>query len=183
MYRRIALLLTACVTVWTVTISSSYAQVSPDGSARVAEPIPQPAFHSPGAAAGFAALGAGAGVGLMYFSLEDESIGLALLGMLTITVGASLGHFYTGESTRAWWHIGVRGAMLMGTVMSVFASNEELALGFAAAFVGTGLYSILDAPLSALRANKRARRLRLTPTVLRAPDQRQVMGLALTGRF
>lgn len=152
-----------------------------------AQPAPKQFFYSAGASAGFSVLATGAGIGLSLYGLEQGSLGLFILGFAGMTIGPSAGHFYTREYKRAWLGVGLRAGALLLMIVSGQSDSEELGILAGYAFMGLGIYSLIDSPFSAWRANRRerarARQLTLTPAIIPRPGQRSAMGLALRGSF
>jgi hypothetical protein len=158
-----------------------------------------PEGKSPVTALSLSMLGTAAGVGMMAVGSGTDSGGLGLLGVATIVVGPSLGHFYAGETERGLALTGVRagggGVMVAGAfwlLLECFPFLTECEGGAGPAIVmstglavvaGSALYSIYDAPRAARRQNARARRLVLTPAPVVGPDHSSGFGLHLSGRF
>lgn len=157
-----------------------------------------------GLSLGSTAVLTGVGIGLVA-SHQQHDTGLAELGGATAVVGLSLGpavgHLYTGD----YWHAlgtslgrGVAGTMAVAGFVGQLCIFEPCqppdwakpvmwigALGWA----GLTVYDLIDAPLSALRFNERARtaELGLAPVVLAPPaghpEAGPALGMGLSGRF
>ncbi len=175
-----------------------------------AEPAPELAAELPqrcwglalGLSMGSTALLSGVGFGLSMGGYEDAGLALSLLGNI---VGPSVGHIYTGQ----YWHAlgtslgrgAATGIMLAGLMhtdflASVFGREPDapawawpVTLLGAAGVLGLTIYDYVDAPLSAVRFNERARgaQLSLAPLVLQPPAGRPeagpALGMGLSGRF
>ena len=145
---------------------------------------PRPPYYSPGAAAGFSALGIGAAAYLLYRSADDNEEGMAFFAITVSLFSPSAGHWYTGDTGRAWTGVGLRSASALLFFVAIGAENEILGIGSIAAYLGVTAYNLVDAPFSAVRMTRRARRQwRLAPTVIRDVHRRRATGLSLIGRF
>ena len=96
------------------------------------------------------------------------------LGITAYLAGPSIGHFYAGESGRAWIGIGVRGLIGIGTA-AAFASliaegssndSEALSIGLLTAGVAAMVVDIVTAPGSARAHNEKVRRMSLGPALV-----------------
>lgn len=156
---------------------------------------------SPGLALALSLLGTGAGVAALFAASEVEDGELVgTLGVAALVVGPSLGHFYAGEPDRGVRHAALRlGAVAtMGAGLALFFSSpcafgsenecpetrEDLGLTIfvAGALLGAGsaVYSIIDAPFAARRAN---RALIVTPAPIVGPARSTGLGLTLATPF
>lgn len=181
------------------------APAEPAGEAR-SQPAAEPPQRSWGLALGLSmgstVLLSGIGFGLSMGGYEDAGLAFSLLGSI---VGPSVGHIYTGQ----YWHalgtslgrgaasgIMVAGLMHSDLLAPMFGQEPErpawavpLMLLGAAGLVGLTIYDYVDAPLSAVRFNERARgaQLSLAPLVLQPPAGRPeagpAVGMGLAGRF
>jgi hypothetical protein len=159
-----------------------------------------PDDKNPGTALGVSLLGTAAGVGLMMAGAKNDSGALGLVGLATVVVGPSFGHFYAGEARRGLTQSAVRagsfGVMLVGGIWLLgdcFLLSDEpcdagpgpAVLMAAGLVVGTSAaaYSIYDAPHAARRQNARARRLVLAPGPMAGPDHSSGFGLHLGGQL
>ena len=126
---------------------------------------------------------------------EKEIAPVYLVGVAGMLAGPSLGHFYTRDWKRALIPTGLRaaglGIAIYGFLGGDFSSDSDvtrtnpyLAVGGLLLLVGSGVYSIVDAPRSARRGNRRSKTT-MTLTMTRIPDAdgNRVAGLSLTGRF
>lgn len=159
---------------------------SADESVSTPSPAPRPYYYSPGAAAGFAALATGASFGLIFLAGTQQSTGLVGLGFVALTIAPSAGHFYTRDR-RGWITLGLRSLSFLMLLAGAGGDADALGAVGAFAYFGVGLYSLIDAPFSAARANRRerrrARQLTFMPTVIPINGQRSTMGLGLSGSF
>lgn len=166
----------------------------------IASTSAMPDDKNPDTALGVSLLGTAAGVGLMMAGAKSDTTTLGLVGLATVVVGPSFGHFYAGEAGRGLTQSAVRagsfGVMLVGGIWlladCLSLSGEPCDAGpgpallmAAGLVVGTSsaAYSIYDAPRSARRRNVEARRLVLAPAPMAGPDHSSGFGLHLGGRF
>lgn len=117
---------------------------------------------------------------------EEEIVPLAIVGSVGMLVTPSLGHIYT----RDWWRALVpMGLRVVGVVSMVTSGTGDVVrsgqlAGGALLFLSATAYSIIAAPRSARRANRKLQqRLGVTPTSMADAAGRNTMGLALTGSF
>jgi hypothetical protein len=131
-------------------------------------------------------------------STENEL--LAYAGVVGVLVGPSMGHVYTQDWRGALIGTGLRvagtGLVVAGAAAalgSTYAHEEDdtsgdggaavLMLGGALTFVGGTIYSIVDAPHSAERANKRQGNLSLSPAPIQGPDRSTGWGAMIQATF
>lgn len=136
-----------------------------------------------------------ASAGLIYLGSSSESKSATTLGLVGLALGPSLGHAYTGHWGGVGLGMGIRAAGAGVAVMSVpvllGTRSVETALTFAVAggLVGVAgtAYSIIDAPFSAKRANKKHNQklegLTLTPAPIQGPSQSTGWGAQLAMTF
>ena len=110
----------------------------------------------------------------------------ATLGVAAYLAGPSIGHFYSGQSRRAWFGIGLRGLIGLGftatlvTLIDEGSQNDQGALSVALLAVGAGavVADIVTAPRSASIHNEKVRRMSIsTALVGGAPGIRVNLGL------
>ena len=108
------------------------------------------------------------------------------LGIAGYLAGPSIGHFYAGETRRAWIGVGVRGLIGIGfgaalvTLLDEGSGNDQNAVGvaFLAAGAGAMVADIVTAPRSARIHNEKVRRMSIGPaSVGGAPGIRVDLGL------
>ncbi|MGE0549037.1 MAG: hypothetical protein AB7O24_18750 [Kofleriaceae bacterium] len=144
--------------------------------------------------AGAALLGA-----TMYQTDPESRQHLGLAGLAVVTVGPSIGHFYSGEVGRGALSTGIRvgalGVSALGMSMALsdlFCSSDchdgeadagvAIMLGGLALATGAAIYDIADAPSAARRANVRAARGgQLTVVPKLSPNGSA--GMAVVGTF
>ena len=164
-------------------LPSAYAQTPESGG----EP------YSPGTSLVLSLAGTGAGVGLMALAFETENEGLLWSGVAVGVIGPSAGHFYTRDFTRAFVHSTVRGVgslMVVWGLASALADDTSsnngdsalLVLGGLGLYAGSTIYSIWDAPSSAIRANQRYQ-VMVAPAPVIGPNRSVGMGLTLGASF
>ena len=108
------------------------------------------------------------------------------LGITAYLAGPSIGHFYAGQSGRAWIGIGVRGLIGIATAAAFVslidegsANNQEaLSVGLLTAGVAAMVVDIVTAPGSARAHNEKVRRMSIGPaSVGGAPGIKVELGL------
>ena len=130
--------------------------------------------------------------------ISDSDLTSAFLfGELSLLVTPSAGHLYTHDWRRAALGMGIRtGGLVLFVrgVLSEFAFDDcvqqcdnplqPLIFGGLAILAGGVLYSLIDAPASARRQNKKSRQqLMLAPMIHRDPNGRFQVGAQLGLRF
>lgn len=93
------------------------------------------------------------------------------LGIAGYLAGPSIGHFYAGQTRRAWIGVGIRGLIGLGfgaalvTLVDEDNGNDQDALAFAMLAAGAGavVADILTAPRSARIHNEKVRRMSIGP--------------------
>jgi hypothetical protein len=162
--------------------------------AAAAETDTPPARKKPGEAAmrslaGTFLCGAGAGLSVAMLSAggdrdaDDRPMRTpgAVIGAVSAAVcvvGPSAGHFYAGESGRAWISSGVRAGglvLLAAGLPGTFTdsrddNNRALVTAGLVVVGGSMLYGIIDGPRAVGRHNRRLRDLQVTPIAIRARD-------------
>lgn len=190
------------VAILLVVASPLAAQAQPGESGEAASPSP-PADDgedvSPGAAFGLSLAGTAVGWGGLLIAAEVDSPALGWVAVGGILVGPSLGHFYAGEVRRGLGHTAIRvgaGAIfVVGAVTTVsdclFTEENEcegspgplIMLGGAVLGAGSTIYSLVDAPRAATRANQKRRNLLITPAPVVGPDRSTGLGLLVGSSF
>lgn len=146
--------------------------------------------YSPGLALTAPIVATAVSVGLTSFAASEDSDTAAVVGLIGLAVGPSVGHIYTRDWTGALVGTGLRtgGAltMLWGVAMSINTDSDKgvpLMIAGGAAAIGGTLYSIVDAPYSAMRANEKQHSLRIVPAPVQGPLQTTGWGANLGMTF
>ncbi|HEU5057468.1 MAG TPA: hypothetical protein VFU21_13120 [Kofleriaceae bacterium] len=155
--------------------------------------------RSPGVALGLSLAGTAAGYGALLAAVQADSEALGWVAFGGMIVGPSLGHFYSGEVGRGLGHSGIRlgaaGIIVIGGAIAFsdcFFTEEEqcdgsagplIMLGGAVLGVGSTVYSIVDAPRAASRANASRPRLVITPAPVVGPERSTGFGLQVGSSF
>jgi hypothetical protein len=175
------------------------ARAQPGAAAPPSPPVADSEEVSPAAAFGLSLAGTAVGWGGLLMAAEVDSEALGWVAVGGILVGPSLGHFYAGEVGRGLGHTGIRlgaGAIFVVgaaiTFSDCFFTEEEecdgssgplIMLGGAALGAGSTIYSIVDAPRAATRANQKRRRFVITPAPLVGPERSTGLGLLVGSSF
>ncbi len=164
---------------------------------------PQPALsesqaepYSPGIALATPALLTAASVGAFAVGMSEDNGNIAFAGLVGMLVSPSLGHVYTGDYRGALIGAGLRvagtGLVVVGAATALAGAfnaegqdsdGDALILGGALTIVGGTIYSIVDAPYSAKRANKKRRNLSLSPAPIQGPNRRTGWGVMMQASF
>ena len=126
--------------------------------------------------------------GALYGSIESDFGPGALLGGVGVLVGPSLGHVYTGDTTRTVLPIIGRTVGLVTMLVGGWRNDDQhanttLTVG-RVLFFGSTAYSVIDSYRSAARRNARKqRRFTITPGPVVGPTQSTGIGLMLGGAF
>jgi membrane associated rhomboid family serine protease len=108
------------------------------------------------------------------------------LGITAYLAGPSIGHFYAGETRRAWIGVGLRGVIGLGFAAALVTLADEdpendlsaLGVGLVAAAGGAMVVDIVTAPRSARIHNEKVHRLSIGPaSVGGAPGIRVAVSL------
>jgi len=133
---------------------------------------------------------------------EGVGTSLALAGAGVLVIGPSAGHAYAGEwgtagvlalgrvggvALATYGVIGMIGCIECDDTVEQDDDDSGAAVGLlllgTAVYVGTTVYTIIDAPRAARRTNRRAAaRMMVSPTIITTPSGRAT-GLALVGAF
>ena len=117
---------------------------------------------------------------------QSDVASMTALGITAYLAGPSIGHFYAGQTGRAWLGIGLRGLIGLGctaalvTLVDEDSANDQEALGATLLVAGAGavVIDIVTAPRSARIHNEKARRMSIGPaSVGGAPGLRVDVGL------
>lgn len=173
-------LVLSTIVLSTSRVSSAHAQTSESSG----EPF------SGGTSLVLSGAGTGVGLGLIALAFQTESDGLLWSGVAVSVLGPNAGHFYTRDFKRVLLHSALRGVggfMVIWGAASAFtdsssSNNGLLVLGGLGLYVGSTIYSIWDAPSSAIRANER-HQMMVTPAPVIGPDRSVGMGLMLGASF
>lgn len=145
-------------------------------------------------------LATGASTAVFIAGSAGEGDAVDLIGLVGMAVSPSLGHMYTSDWRRVAIGTGLRlggGVAIVGAVAVSFANTDledgdgdegeipAVLLGTAGliGIVGGTIYSIADAPLSAKRANEKARQITLMPAPMRGPSQSTGWGAQMQMTF
>jgi hypothetical protein len=133
-------------------------------------------------------------VGLVGLGKSQNWDGASTAGYVGLALGPSLGHIYTGNWQGALIGTGLRvggaGAGVVGVFMMFVggpSAGVPFFIGGGIAAVGGTLYNIVDAPFSAVRANKKRQkkleRLSLSPAPIQGPSRSMGWGAQLQMTF
>lgn len=147
-------------------------------------------LYSESAAFLLSLLGTTVPVGLAVLAGDNGGAAPALLGLGSIITGPSLGHFYADRPGRAWGGIGIRSASLFGLIVALAISWDDpdasgaavLGMVSITACLGSMVWDIARAPVSAAATNRQQRRSTLTIGVASSPVSRDP-GLAVAVSF
>ena len=144
-----------------------------------------------------------AGVGL--FAADSEQarhVGFVVMNT-GLLLGPSLGHFYAGEVRHGLLTLGIRGALVGGSIalyaaalgstpdrpMTSYDDDSAgimllLAFTLAIGAFGVGIYDLVDAPLAANRTNAKllVSSVAVAPMIIRRDNESQ-LGLMVSARF
>lgn len=136
-----------------------------------------------------------ASVALVSLGSSEDSDGLVKMGLVGLAIGPSLGHIYTkdyrgvliGSGLRIGGGLAVAAGAAIAVGSSLGAGDGSgaaplLLVGGAAALGGT-IYSIVDAPFSARRANEKHRQMSVTPAPIQGPLHTTGWGANLSMKF
>ena len=144
-----------------------------------------------------------AGVGLFAADSEQaRTVGFVVMNT-GILLGPSLGHFYAGEIKHGLVTLGIRGALVSGSLALYAAARNSapgrqdysydddsagilglLAFTLAIGAFGVGIYDFIDAPRAANRTNARVliTSVAVAPMIIRR-DRESQLGLLVSARF
>jgi hypothetical protein len=187
------------VAILLLVASPAAAWAQPGQAVSPSPPVVDSEEVSPAAAFGLSLAGTAVGWGGLLVAAEVDSQALGWVAVGGILVGPSLGHFYAGEVGRGLGHTGIRlgaGAIfVVGAAITVSdclfteegecdgSSGPLVMLGGAALGAGSTIYSIVDAPRAATRANQMRRRLVITPAPVVGPERSTGLGLLVGSSF
>ena len=172
----------------------------------ITDPTPPPSTsadqngdRSPAVALGLSLGGTAVAYGALFAAAEADSEALGWVAFGGMIVGPSLGHFYAGEVGRGLGHSGIRlgaaGIFVAGAMVAFsdcfFTEEDEcegsagpaIMIGGAVLGVGSTIYSIVDAPRAARRANAAKHRVLITPAPVVGPERSTGFGLQLGSTF
>jgi hypothetical protein len=174
-----------------------------------AYPAPQPLQQKSEGTATMLSLGTTAlGLALIAGAANDNhGDGMATLGLITLMVGPSAGHFYAGETGHAVGTSLLRGGAFLAFVVGVIKATSVAAVGAdcfdcssgssyerdrrdgerlmwigGLSFVALSIYDIIDGPRAVRRRNERGRGFMMAPAMVAAPSG-PVPAVGLSGRF
>ncbi len=137
-----------------------------------------------------------ASAGLLVVGAENDIDDLVVAGAIGLFVGPSLGHVYTRDWGGALIGTGVRaagvGIVAFGFLELLADEDGESKTGIDAGvfvtlgsltYLGGVIYSIVDAPYSANRANNERQQFTLTPAPIQGPDRSTGWGAAMQMTF
>lgn len=177
------------------------------GATPLVQPMPPPPppqvdsadDKSPAAALSLSLLGTVGSWGLVFAvaDMEESGEALGVVGLTGIVVGPSFGQFYAGEWRSGWRQAGVRalavGGLFVGALWTVSdcfweegdcdSPGVPVMIGSAAVGVAATIYSIVDAPFAAERANKKRRQVIITPAPMLGPQRTTGYGMVLSKNF
>ena len=174
--------------------TSTTATVSGDSSVTIASRIPSSDEKSGRTAFLYSFLATGilgGAAAIVKVSTGDQDhqsdVGsITALGIAAYLAGPSIGHFYAGETRRAWIGVGIRGLIGLGfgaalvTLVDEGNENDQSALSIALLAAGAGamVVDIATAPRSARIHNEKVHRMSIGPaSVGGAPGIRVDLGL------
>jgi hypothetical protein len=138
-----------------------------------------------------------AGAALVTAAVATDNGGLMLLGLGTLVVGPSFGHFYAGERQQGLFTTGARtGGLVLMTAGALMQADpclsdtctdrddddhggDVLLVAGAAVFLAATVYDVADAGFAARRSNQR---LTVAPTMVSGAAG-NAPGMAISGRF